>query len=191
MGHRLVEPDVVRVVERRGWPARELSALPGRVLPVPAGMDPAGGGRRRGNGDGACRRDPPRRVPLGDNPGGVDWRFGGVSGRGEYFLVENRQQVGYDAGLPGCGLLVWHVDEWTTPSNLANANEDRGLVDLETADGSSALGDPGDPFPGWVPGEDSPRIVFDDRSVPGQPAVQRPSIRCVDGRAEHGVRARP
>lgn len=30
---------------------------------------------------------------------------------GEYFLVENRQQTGFDAGLPGAGLLIWHVDE--------------------------------------------------------------------------------
>ena len=28
-----------------------------------------------------------------------------------YYLVENRQKIGYDAQLPGCGLLIWHVDE--------------------------------------------------------------------------------
>jgi len=29
---------------------------------------------------------------------------------GEYFLVENRQQIWFDAGLPGSGLLIWHID---------------------------------------------------------------------------------
>ena len=29
----------------------------------------------------------------------------------EYFLVENRQRTGFDAQLPGDGLLVWHIDE--------------------------------------------------------------------------------
>lgn len=38
--------------------------------------------------------------------------------RGEYYLVENRQQVqgSYDAYLPGNGLLLYHVDE-TVPDN--------------------------------------------------------------------------
>ncbi|MEI6209029.1 MAG: M6 family metalloprotease domain-containing protein, partial [Desulfuromonadales bacterium] len=34
----------------------------------------------------------------------------GTSTSGEYWLVENRQKSGFDAGLPGSGLLVWHID---------------------------------------------------------------------------------
>jgi M6 family metalloprotease-like protein len=30
---------------------------------------------------------------------------------GEYFLVENRQKIGFDVGLPGSGLAIWHIDE--------------------------------------------------------------------------------
>lgn len=30
---------------------------------------------------------------------------------GEYFLVENRQKIGYDAGLPDSGLAIWHINE--------------------------------------------------------------------------------
>ena len=28
----------------------------------------------------------------------------------EFYLLENRQQRGWDAGVPGCGLVVWHVN---------------------------------------------------------------------------------
>ena len=97
-----------------------------------------------------------RVVQLLHNPNAIDWVFGGSSGTGEYFLVENRQKVGYDSGLPGCGLLIWHVDETRDSSNAANADDSRRLVDLEEADGQNHLdseandnrGDAGDPYPG-------------------------------------------
>ena len=105
---------------------------------------------------------------LGVNPGGVDWSFGAASGDGEYFLVENRQKTGYDAGLPGCGILIWHIDETRTSSNYANADETRKLVDLAEADGLEQLdlhlsqGNAGDPYPGsplpnqWFDGTSNP-----------------------------------
>jgi len=75
---------------------------------------------------------------LLDNPGGVDWDWS--PGTGEYFLVENRQPLGYDVALPGFGLLIWHIYE-AAPGD--GANEDEGtsppgnprLVVLEQADG--------------------------------------------------------
>ncbi|MBM3323492.1 M6 family metalloprotease domain-containing protein, partial [candidate division WOR-3 bacterium] len=69
-----------------------------------------------------------------NNPNGVDWRFGSP-GRGEYFLVENRQRVGFDAGLPGSGLLILHVDE----SRTGNDNEHRPLVGILRADRSPSF----------------------------------------------------
>ena len=76
----------------------------------------------------------------------------------EYFLVENRQQVGYDAYLPGAGLLIWHIDESQSgntqewyPGHTSSGNY---LVALEQADGlwepekNIDYGDTGDPFPG-------------------------------------------
>lgn len=68
----------------------------------------------------------------------------------EYFLVENRQKLGFDIHLPAAGLLIYHIDETRT----GNTNENRYLVDLEQADGMRQLnngsnnGDAGDPFPG-------------------------------------------
>ena len=76
------------------------------------------------------------------------WTNGG-SGQ-EYFLVENRQQKDFDAGLPGDGLLVWHIDE----SVANNRDESHYRIALMQADGNRDLehatnrGDDGDPFPG-------------------------------------------
>ncbi len=85
------------------------------------------------------------------------WTSGAPSN--EYFLVENRQKVGYDSYLPGSGLMIWHIDEsksgnsqeWYPGQNGAN----HYLVALEQADGFYQLennlgggGDTGDPFPG-------------------------------------------
>jgi hypothetical protein len=88
----------------------------------------------------------------------------GVTGGKQYFLIENRQRTGTDAGLPGSGLLVWHIDE----SMRDNDNEARYMVDLEEAHGgtqhlsaNSGSGDAGDPFPGTAA-----KTTFGETSVP-------------------------
>jgi hypothetical protein len=88
------------------------------------------------------------------------WRNG--SPAAEYFLVENRRKAGFDANLPGQGMLVWHAENSTAYSALGNSGgtsntQERGLV-LEEADGDYDLlapsylggntGDGGDPYPG-------------------------------------------
>ncbi|WP_081680861.1 M6 family metalloprotease domain-containing protein [Cellulomonas sp. URHD0024] len=73
----------------------------------------------------------------------------GVAGP-EYFLLENRQPTGYDAALPGSGLLLWHIDD----AIPGNTDENHYKVGLVQADGLKGLeqnhngGDAGDPFPG-------------------------------------------
>ncbi len=91
---------------------------------------------------------------LGPNPGGTDWLFGDHSGTGEFFLLENRTQQGYDVSTPGCGIVIYRIDETVTPSNGANADEDDPLIAVIQADGDKDLengtnrGDAGDPYPG-------------------------------------------
>ena len=74
---------------------------------------------------------------------------------GEYFLLENRQQIGQDTYLKGSGLAIWHIDDNRRVSdNSDNADESHRLVDLEQADGLGHLyiedgaSDDGDLFPG-------------------------------------------
>lgn len=75
---------------------------------------------------------------------------GKFTSSGEYFLLENRQGVGFDSCLPGAkrGLLIWHVDE----AQSGNDNERHYQVDLEEASGAQHLelglnnGDDGDYF---------------------------------------------
>ena len=81
----------------------------------------------------------------------------------EYFLVENRQQTGFDASLPGSGMLVWHIDE----TQSGNTDERHYKVALMQADGKRNLersdnrGDAGDAYPG-----SSRNRVFDAASNP-------------------------
>ncbi len=100
------------------------------------------------------------QIPAAENSPTIFrlWTNGGTGN--EYYLVENRQPTGYDAYLPGSGLLIWHIDDsksGDTAECFANNNWEcpgHYQVALEQADGQWALehksngGDAGDPFPG-------------------------------------------
>ncbi len=88
------------------------------------------------------------------------WTDGGPIGD-EYYLVENRQRVGYDTYLPGDGLLIYHVDDAVSTGNdkewyPGHTSTGHYLVAAEQADGNWDLeknvafnyGDSGDPYPG-------------------------------------------
>lgn len=69
----------------------------------------------------------------------------------EFFLVENRQQNGWDTYIPGHGMLIWHIDYndliWT--NNAVNNVGAHQYVDLEEADGKRTDSTrAGDAFPG-------------------------------------------
>ena len=88
-----------------------------------------------------------------------------------YFLIENRQQDGFDSNLNGNGLMVYHINENRTAGFNSfgpnNDNENDKLVDIEAADGNYDLddnnnrGDGGDPFPGT-----SGNVNFNDNTNP-------------------------
>lgn len=69
----------------------------------------------------------------------------------EFFLVENRQQEGWDAFIPGHGMLIWHVDynDQVWVENRVNNSPAHQCVDIEEADGSQTeYSRGGDAFPG-------------------------------------------
>jgi len=76
------------------------------------------------------------------------WKNG--TGGNEYFLIENRQRTGFDASLPGGGLLIWHIDD----AQQTNRDENHYKVALMQADGRRDMehgtnrGDAGDAYPG-------------------------------------------
>jgi M6 family metalloprotease-like protein len=55
--------------------------------------------------------------------------------RAEYFLLENRLRQGRDAGLPGEGLAIWHIDENGDRDANEMTRERHYVVSLEQADG--------------------------------------------------------
>lgn len=85
----------------------------------------------------------------------IDSNVAGVirtSSEKEFFLVENRQQTGWDTYIPGHGMLVWHIDydESIWRRNVVNNDAAHQYVDLEEADGIQTYAtQAGDAFPGY------------------------------------------
>jgi len=87
----------------------------------------------------------------------------------EYWLVENRQKIGFDLNLPSSGILIYHIDPNAPTINGSNVDPNRYRVGLVQADGNFDLnytlgndGDAGDPFPGT-----SNNRAFHDLTNPG------------------------
>lgn len=104
---------------------------------------------------------------LLENPGGADWTPDG-KGQGEYFLVENRYQIGFDQSLLGSGLLILHVDE----RMRNNDDPNHPLVGVVQADSDPSpslrnLGEPTDLWAddelGFWPGSIPPSSLYDGR----------------------------
>jgi immune inhibitor A len=75
----------------------------------------------------------------------------------EYYLLENRARIGADRGVPGEGILVWHVDEGVEGFRSAQSEVGHKLLHLVEADGRGDLdrghaagGNRGDATDPWV-----------------------------------------
>lgn len=70
----------------------------------------------------------------------------------EYFIIENRQRIGRDVGLPSDGLAIWHIDENASNTNPNPSGQFAYECALVQADNLSHLengsnyGDPKDLF---------------------------------------------
>ncbi|TPW10950.1 MAG: protease, partial [bacterium] len=107
--------------------------------------------------------------------GGTIYRLNaGGAGGFQYFLVENRQRIGFDAFLPGEGLFIYHVNELRLTNNLppnylVGLEQADGLFQLENMSGNPSFGDAGDPWNATTYGEGFGRFtVPDSRNHEGQ-----------------------
>lgn len=84
------------------------------------------------------------------------WKNG--QGNKEFFLIENRQKTGFDAGLPNSGLCIFHVDnnmggntnEWY-PGHTSSGHFRVAMIQADgqyTLERNGNRGDEGDPYPG-------------------------------------------
>lgn len=123
---------------------------------------------------------------------GKIFRIDAADGSGEFYLLENRQEIGFDASLYQTGLLVWRIHQrivdaqW--PSNAVNAFNQLGVW-LREADGLNELATPGcprgnagDPFPfvGPLTGCKGVRVEGENRVFH---AASKPSSFTDDGNA--------
>lgn len=116
----------------------------------------------------------PQVVPVGGAPRDIDvtrgdhpvYQFAAGPDPREYFLLEPRWQQGIDAGLPGEGFLIWHVDE----QQAANRGPNPYRVALVQPDGRNDLGRPngnrGDSGDAWPTTLGTARDHFDDSTTP-------------------------
>ncbi len=89
----------------------------------------------------------------------------------EYFLVENRQLTGFDEGLPGAGLAIWHIDDNKSDNTQecyppADCSSTHYKVALVQADGIWHLekgNNNGNATDLWYLGN---AVTFDDASSP-------------------------
>lgn len=85
---------------------------------------------------------------LLDGPAGITLEEIGKSNHGciiqteketEFFLLENRQNTGWDTYLPGHGMLIWHIDfvQSVFDRNVVNNSKSHQYVDIVEAGGST------------------------------------------------------
>ncbi|MEW6199295.1 MAG: M6 family metalloprotease domain-containing protein [Planctomycetota bacterium] len=77
----------------------------------------------------------PQMGLLAPVAGNVIYKYEHPTAANEYYLIENRQRLGRDAGLPDAGLAIWHVDTTGSNNNQQMTPESHYLVTLVQADG--------------------------------------------------------
>jgi len=124
----------------------------------------------------------------------IAYRIGvrGFADTVEYFLIANREPVGFDSLFLTGGLLIWHIDEEKIAEGLANNQVNGDVnhkgVDLEEADGNADLdrkvnaGDAGDFFPG-----STGKRYFTPYSIPNSDGYSGPSDIAITNISDAGT----
>lgn len=116
-------------------------------------------------------------IVLDKTPRSIELEHIAVSNRGcliptskstEFFLLENRQQEGWDKYLPGHGMLIWHIDYNATiwRNNTVNNTRTHQYVDIEEANNNPA-GNSATAVANWAfPGTSGAYTEFTDNTTP-------------------------
>jgi M6 family metalloprotease-like protein len=123
-----------------------------------------------------------------------------VNANGEEYILENKQPEGFDASLPGHGLLIWHVHSSARGGNGSNAAHPQQLypvcaasstaIPSGTSSSYGAINSAGTPYPGT-----SGKNTFTDSSIPqaftwsGLTGIGKPIttiVESVDGKISFG-----
>lgn len=100
----------------------------------------------------------------------------------EYYLLENRQQKGWDEFIPGHGMLVWHIDFVPDIWNLNIVNIEKQHIDIVEADNEqSEFSRGGDAFPGTA----GVTELTDDTSPSMRSWSGKPLLSPITGIMEH------
>jgi len=107
----------------------------------------------------------------------------------EFFLVENRQQLGFDASIPGHGMLIYHVDGNYINSHIndndINADSHQGMYLVCASSATNPgltpstygiINSSGCPFPGT-----SIKTLFNDSSIPNSKSWAGVSTLSISG----------
>ena len=115
--------------------------------------------------------------------------------RNEFYLLENRQQIEWDAAIGGHGLLVVHVDYdkelWFT--NSLNQNANHQCMTIIPADGvASTRTESGDPFPGTrnvteLTNYSAVAATTYNANVDGKKLMSKPLDNITENKANHTV----
>jgi M6 family metalloprotease-like protein len=89
---------------------------------------------------------------------------------GEYFLIENRQQTGFNTDIPGHGLMIYHYNNYEASGSTKNKTHPQGFYPVCASATTNPTSNPADygninsvgcPFPG-----SSGKTSFDDTTTP-------------------------
>ncbi|GHT75108.1 hypothetical protein AGMMS50262_09480 [Bacteroidia bacterium] len=94
-----------------------------------------------------------------------------ANSNGEEYILENKQKVGFDASLPGNGLLIWHIHQSARDGHGSNSGHPQQLypvcaaatvaIPTSTASSYGPVNTSGTPFPGTTG-----KNTFTDTTVP-------------------------
>ena len=100
----------------------------------------------------------------------------------EYYIVENRQKVGWDSELPGSGLVVFHVDfddeVWSGVTEMPNSSKRKRYHIFPANNKTSTYNSDGWPYPyqgnNQLTNDSSPAATLNNANIDGTKLMSKP-----------------